>query len=73
VLLSPAAVALLVALRDGEWILADDSERRVRRDVSGVVAAHLQWHLERGLRSLPLVEREAPAVQPRVLRAGPAA
>jgi len=24
------------------------------------VAAHLQWHLERQLRSLPLVERRAP-------------
>ena len=30
---------------------------RTRRDASGLVAAHLQWHLERGLRSLPLVER----------------
>ncbi|WP_445190346.1 hypothetical protein ACTXG6_41400 [Pseudonocardia sp. Cha107L01] len=27
-----------------------------RRD-GGLVAAHLQWHLERELRSLPLVER----------------
>jgi DNA repair protein RecO (recombination protein O) len=23
-----------------------------------MVAAHLQWHLERGLRSLPLVDRD---------------
>ncbi|NUT46319.1 MAG: DNA repair protein RecO, partial [Saccharothrix sp.] len=30
-----------------------------RRDASGLVAAHLQWHLERQLRSLPLVERKA--------------
>ena len=28
-----------------------------RRETSGLVAAHLQWHLERQLRSLPLVER----------------
>jgi DNA repair protein RecO (recombination protein O) len=62
VLLGPAAVELLLALRDGEWTVADASERRIRRDVSGIVAAHLQWHLERGLRSLPLVEREAPAI-----------
>ncbi len=71
VLLGSAAIGLLVALRDGEWTIADDSERRVRRDVSGIVAAHLQWHLERGLRSLPLVEREAPA--PTAARTGPAA
>jgi DNA repair protein RecO (recombination protein O) len=64
VLLAPAAVDLLVALRDGEWTVADGSDNRTRRDVSGVVAAHLQWHLERGLRSLPLVERVAPAPTP---------
>ena len=31
----------------------------LRKDLeaSGLVAAHLQWHLERGLRSLPLVDR----------------
>jgi DNA repair protein RecO (recombination protein O) len=57
VLLSPAAVELLIALRDGAWGVADGSDIRSRRDVSGVVAAHLQWHLERGLRSLPMVER----------------
>ncbi len=60
VLLAPSAVELLLALRNGEWAVADDSDNRTRRDVSGVVAAHLQWHLERGLRSLPLVERSAP-------------
>ena len=32
--------------------------RRRARECSGLVAAHLQWHLERGLRSLPLVDRE---------------
>jgi DNA repair protein RecO (recombination protein O) len=36
-----------------------------RRDTSGLVAAHLQWHMERQLRSLPLVERRplAPAAE----------
>ena len=33
------------------------ASRATRREASGLVAAHLQWHLERGLRSLPLVER----------------
>jgi DNA repair protein RecO (recombination protein O) len=28
-----------------------------RSYVSGLVAAHLQWHLERQLKTLPLVER----------------
>jgi len=48
---------LLRALLTGDWPQAHDSEDRTRREGSGLVAAHLQWHLERGLRSLPLVER----------------
>jgi DNA repair protein RecO (recombination protein O) len=54
---SPAAIAVLVALRDGEWVAVDTAEARTHREVSGLVAAYLQWHLERGLRSLRLVER----------------
>jgi DNA repair protein RecO (recombination protein O) len=54
---SPAALTLLVDLLTGEWDGAEASEARVRKEASGLVAAHLQWHLERGLRSLPLVER----------------
>jgi DNA repair protein RecO (recombination protein O) len=54
---SPATLALLSDLLTGEWPAADEADARTRRDASGLVAAHLQWHLERGLRSLPLVER----------------
>ena len=48
---------LLAALLTGDWVTADASDPRHRREGSGLVAAYLQWHLERGLRSLPLVER----------------
>jgi len=44
-------------LLSGEWNSASESEMRNRREASGLIAAYLQWHLERGLRSLPLVER----------------
>ena len=54
---SPATIDLLGALLSGDWPVADDSESRERREASGLVAAFLQWHLERGLRSLPLVDR----------------
>jgi DNA repair protein RecO (recombination protein O) len=50
-------VLLLGALLSGDWRAADDTEPRERREASGLVAAYLQWHLERGLRSLPLVDR----------------
>jgi DNA repair protein RecO (recombination protein O) len=54
---SPATMALMAALLSGDWGVADRSEDRARREGSGLVAAFLQWHVERGLRSLPLVER----------------
>ncbi|MCF8526521.1 MAG: DNA repair protein RecO [Candidatus Nanopelagicales bacterium] len=50
-------IHLLGALLSGDWDVADSSESRERREASGLVAAFLQWHLERGLRSLPLVDR----------------
>ena len=54
---TPGTLELLAALRDGEWSVADAADARTQRDGSGLVAAYLQWHLERGLRSLRLVER----------------
>ena len=56
---SPAreTLDLLAALLSGDWALADASDTRHRREGNGLVTAYLQWHLERGLRSLPLVER----------------
>jgi DNA repair protein RecO len=52
-----ASVALMAALLHGDWATADASGLPARRESSGLIAAHLQWHLERGLRSLPLVDR----------------
>jgi DNA repair protein RecO (recombination protein O) len=52
-----ASVMLMAALLRGDWAFADASEGTARRESSGLIAAHLQWHLERGLRSLPLVDR----------------
>jgi DNA repair protein RecO (recombination protein O) len=50
-------VVLMDALLHGDWRAADAATTPTRRETSGLVAAHLQWHLERQLRSLPLVER----------------
>ncbi len=54
---APTVLALLSDLTEGEWGAALASTDVDRRAASGLVAASLQWHLERGLRSLPLVER----------------
>jgi DNA repair protein RecO (recombination protein O) len=58
----PESLDLMVALLAGDWTAADGSAGNHRREASGLIAAHLQWHLERGIRSLPLVDRQPSAV-----------
>ena len=53
----PRTLELLAALLSGLWDVADASDARCRDEGSGLVAAFLQWHLERGIRSLRHVER----------------
>ena len=53
----PDTLRLLAALLSGDWALADASAERNRREGSGLVSAFLQWHLERGVRSLRHVDR----------------
>lgn len=56
---APAAETLgvLGALLAGQWDVVEAAEPRVLTEASGLVAAYLAWHLERGLRSLAYVER----------------
>jgi len=54
---NPVTIELLEALLSGDWEQAEASQGTNRREGSGLVSALLQWHLERGLRSLPLVDR----------------
>ena len=54
---SPVTLELMANLLIGDWDQAQLSEAKNRSEASGLIAAYLQWHLERGLRSLPLVER----------------
>jgi len=54
---APETFTLLASLLTGDWATADASGTRARREASGLVAAYVQWHLERSLRSMRLVER----------------
>jgi DNA repair protein RecO (recombination protein O) len=47
---------LLAALLAGDWGVADASEPTARREVRGIVAAYLQFHLERSIRSLSHID-----------------
>ena len=55
---APDTIALLGALLGGDWEVVDASaaDRVSAREASGLVAAYLAWHLERGLKSLAYVE-----------------
>ncbi|CAM3748296.1 DNA repair protein RecO [Isoptericola cucumis] len=56
---APETFALLGALLGGDWPVAEASEPRHRAEASGLVAAYSQYYLERTLRSLRMIEREA--------------
>ncbi|MEN9715297.1 MAG: hypothetical protein RJA35_764 [Actinomycetota bacterium] len=56
--LDAETVQLLGALLAGDWEFAEVASPRARSNASGIIAAYSQWHIERGLRSLVLVERE---------------
>lgn len=59
--LDAATLGLLAALLSGDWAAAESATPGSRAQASGIVAAYVQFHLERGLRSLPHVERGGPA------------
>ncbi|MET0724755.1 MAG: DNA repair protein RecO [Leifsonia sp.] len=54
-----ATIDLLGALVEGDWDTAESSAENTRAKASGIVSAYTQWHLDRGLRSLPHVSRES--------------
>jgi DNA repair protein RecO (recombination protein O) len=54
---APATIRAMGALLAGEWAVVEATDPRGLREASTLVSAYLQWHLERGLRSLPYVER----------------
>jgi len=54
---SQDTLVLLGALLAGDWGTVAGAEDRTSKEASGLVAAYLAWHLDRGLRSLEYVDR----------------
>lgn len=50
--LDTETVLLMRALLAGDWERATAAPQRAVHQAAGIVAAHTQWHLERGLRTL---------------------
>ena len=55
--LSDGGKELLIALVEGDWAAVDKAEPGVSSQVSGLIAAYTQFHLERHVRSLAHLER----------------
>ncbi|MDR0944595.1 MAG: DNA repair protein RecO [Bifidobacteriaceae bacterium] len=53
---APATMLLLQALLAADWPAADASAPAAQMEAAGLVAAFVQWHIERAVRSLRLVE-----------------
>jgi DNA repair protein RecO (recombination protein O) len=53
----PETITLLGALLAGDWPVVEDGDSRHLTEASGLVAAFLAGHVERGLRSMGYVER----------------
>jgi len=54
---APETFLLLSSLVEGDWSVADAADARHRREAAGLVAAYAQFHLERKVRSLGMVDR----------------
>jgi DNA repair protein RecO (recombination protein O) len=59
--LTAETIELLGALLTGDWGIADAAPTSTRGQASGVIAAYVQWHLERGLKSLNHLDRAVTA------------
>ncbi|MFJ2144645.1 DNA repair protein RecO [Glutamicibacter sp. NPDC087831] len=53
----PVTIEYLQALLEGDWSTVAEAGPRARNQAADIVANYLQWHLERAVNSLRLVER----------------
>ncbi|RUQ34322.1 DNA repair protein RecO, partial [Micrococcus sp. HSID17245] len=65
---APETFDLLSALAAGDWATADASGGPARREAAGIVAAYLQFHAERRLVSLSVLDQDLGLPAPRVER-----
>lgn len=61
---APETIALLAALQVGDWAVADAASDIAVREAAGIVSAYLQFHVERRLVSLTVLEQMAQAAPP---------
>ena len=55
---APQTLVLMQGLLRGDWAQVGQSTAGQQREATGLIAAYSQFHLERKLKSLPIVDRE---------------
>jgi DNA repair protein RecO (recombination protein O) len=55
--LTKAETEHFFALISGDWSQVESSSTKVKKDISMLVSSYVQWHLEKGLKSLRMIER----------------
>jgi DNA repair protein RecO (recombination protein O) len=61
---APETISLLAALQVADWAVADAASDTAVREAAGIVSAYLQFHVERRLVSLAVLEQMAQAAPP---------
>lgn len=61
---APETIGLLAALQTGDWGVADAASDQSVREAAGIVSAYLQFHVERRLVSLTVLEQMTQAAPP---------
>lgn len=54
---APESIRLLAALLAGDWAIADASEKIHQKEAAGIVERYLQFHVEKNLRSLSVMDQ----------------
>lgn len=54
---APETIELLAALVAGDWAVAEAAPEGARREAAGIVAGYLQFHLERHLKSMSVMDQ----------------
>ncbi|MGC5047874.1 DNA repair protein RecO [Micrococcus porci] len=65
---APETFALLTALTAGDWAVVDAAGPLARREAAGIVSAYLQFHAERRLVALSVLDQEIAPPAPRAER-----
>lgn len=55
--LNESEIVHLVSLINGNWQLVESTSAKIKKDISLLISSYVQWHLEKGIKSLSMIER----------------